>query len=222
MRLLIVEDSDLLRQNLSEGLAHEGYLVDSAADGELGLYMAQEHDYSVIILDLMLPKRDGWSLLRALRASGRRTPVLCLTALDQVDERIRGLREGADDYLCKPFDFDELLARIEALARRAHGHAHNRLQLGDLVLDLGARVLSRGGQRLALARREFALLELLMLRRGSVVSRAEIEAQIYDEQVAPMSNVVEAAVSTLRRLIDQPGQPSLITTRRGHGYTIEQ
>lgn len=221
MRLLVVEDSRLLRQAISEGLRKAGHATDVAADGEEGLWFAQTHAFDVIVLDLMLPLMDGLSVLRRLRAQGCRTHVLILTARDGVGDRVRGLDAGADDYLVKPFAFEELLARVHALGRRAHGIKSPCLSVGELRVDLSTRQVEQDGRLIELAPREFALLECLILRRGHVVSRSEIESHIYDERAEPMSNVVEAAVYALRRRIDRPGQPSLIRTRRGVGYLIE-
>src|SRR6185437_8799299 len=178
------------------------------------------NQYDVIILDLMLPKLDGLSLLRRLRESDNRTHVLILTARDTVEDRVLGLRTGSDDYLVKPFAFDELLARVEALARRAHGVKTPVLRVGQIEIDTAQRVVRKGPDALELPPREFALLEYLAMRRGTVVSRTEIERHIYDDQAEPMSNVVDAVVYSLRRKIDSPGGPSLIQTRRGMGYVL--
>jgi DNA-binding response OmpR family regulator len=220
MRILVVEDSDILRENLSLGLRKSGYAVDAAAEGKDALWHAESSAYDVIVLDIMLPGLDGVSLLQRLRAQGVDTPVLFLTARDTVADRVHGLRAGADDYLVKPFAFDELLARIEALARRRYGAAERVRRCGELVIDLAAKTVTRAGRPLTLRAREFALLELLALRAGEVVGRAEIERCIYDAHVEPMSNVVESAIYALRRAIDAPGRPSYIQTRRGLGYVF--
>jgi DNA-binding response OmpR family regulator len=220
MRVLLVEDSQILRDSLTTGLRQAGYAVDAAADGNAGLWSAQSNDYDVIVLDLMLPGLDGLSLLQKIRAEGKEAQVLILTAKDAVADRVKGLREGADDYMVKPFAFEELLARVEALSRRRHGVKNPRIQLGDLVLDTAARMVYRGSEAIELAPREYALLEYMALRQGQVVTRAEIEEHIYDDQVDPMSNVIDAAVYTLRKRIDAPGKPSIIQTRRGMGYTL--
>lgn len=221
MRLLVIEDSKLLRETLTLGLQGAGYAVDHAAEGESGLWQAQSHAYDVIILDLMLPGIDGLTLLGRLRKAGMQTHVLVLTARDTVEDRVRGLRAGADDYLIKPFAFEELLARVEALVRRRHGTKNPRIEIGDLVLDTAARTVARAGQPIQLAPREYALLEYLVARRGVVVSRTEIEAHIYDEHADPLSNVVDSAVYALRKKIDPPGVPSMIQTRRGMGYILQ-
>jgi len=220
MRVLLVEDSQILRDSLSTGLRQAGYAVDSAADGKAGLWSAQSNDYDVIVLDLMLPELDGLSLLQKIRAEGKEAQVLILTAKDAIADRVKGLREGADDYMVKPFAFEELLARVEALARRRHGVKNPRIQIGEVVLDTAARMVYRGSEAIELAPREYALLEYMALRQGQVVTRAEIEEHIYDDQVDPMSNVIDAAVYTLRKRIDAPGKSSIIQTRRGMGYTL--
>jgi DNA-binding response OmpR family regulator len=220
VRVLFVEDSERLQRSVGAGLRKSGYAVDVAGDGETGLWHARSHEYDVIILDLMLPALDGLSVLNAIREGGRDTHVLLLTAKDTVEDRVRGLRAGADDYLVKPFAFDELLARVEALTRRSHGRKNPSVSVGDLVIDTAARVVRRGERAIELSPREYALLEYLAARRGAVVSRTEIEAHIYDERAEPMSNVVDAAVYALRRKLDVPGRPSLIHTRRGMGYSL--
>jgi DNA-binding response OmpR family regulator len=220
VRLLYVEDSLRLQRSVGTGLRRAGHALDVAGDGEEGLWFAASNDYDVVILDLMLPRLDGWTFLRRLREQGRTTHVLVLTARDSVEDRVRGLREGADDYLVKPFAFEELLARVEALARRRHGVKRPRILVGDLEIDLAARTAGRGGRSIPLTRREYALLEHLALRPGEVLSRSDIEAHLYDDRADPMSNVVDAAVCALRRKIDRPGEASLIQTRRGMGYVL--
>ena len=220
MRVLLIEDSERLRHSIATGLRKSGYAVDEAADGEEGLWYAQTNDYDCMVLDLMLPKIDGLSLLGRLRQGGKSTHVLILTAKDTVDDRVLGLRSGADDYLVKPFAFDELLARVEALSRRAHGVKQTVLRIANLRIDLARRVAHRDEVALDLPPREFALLEYLALRKDQVVSRSEIETHIYDEQAEPMSNVVDAAIYALRKKIDGPGEKSLIQTRRGMGYLL--
>ncbi len=221
VRLLVVEDSTRLRSYLARGLRNAGYAVDEAGDGEQGLWMAQSNDYDVIVLDLMLPKLDGLTVLGQLRGSGVKTHILILTARDTVDDRVRGLEKGADDYLIKPFELKELLARIRALARRSYGVKQSILSPGDLRIDLSARIVTRAGAPIDLTVREFALLEYLALRKGEVTTRPEIEAHIYDDRVEALSNVVDSAVYHLRRKIDVPGEPSMIQTRRGFGYVFQ-
>ena len=217
MRVLYIEDSVVLLRNVRRALRHAGFAVDTAADGAEGLALAEANEYDAIVLDVMLPQLDGLALLRRLRAAGRTTHVLLLTARDTVADRVEGLRQGADDYLVKPFALEELLARVEALCRRAYGAKGGPLRIGAFDLDFVARRLRRNGADVELTAREWRLLEYLALRRGQVVPRAEIEAHIYDELVEPMSNVVDTAVYGLRRKLG----PSLIRTRRGIGYLLE-
>jgi DNA-binding response OmpR family regulator len=217
MRVLLVEDSETLCRSLRRALKHAGYAVDVTGDGEAGLTAAELNDYDVIVLDVMLPRLDGLTVLRRLRAEGKVTHVLLLTARDTVADRVEGLRQGADDYLVKPFALEELLARVAALCRRAYGAKNGAFCIGALEIDLAARRLRREGADVELTAREWRLLEYLVLRRGQVVPRAEIEAHIYDELVEPMSNVVDAAVYGLRRKIGA----GFIQTRRGLGYVLE-
>jgi DNA-binding response OmpR family regulator len=223
VRLLLIEDSEKLQFHLGDGLRKLGYEVQITGDGREGLWHAQSNEYDVIILDLMLPGMDGLSILSRLRKAGKETSVLILTAKDRVADRVQGLRAGADDYLVKPFAFDELVARIEALARRRFGMRNGQITIGGdggLTIDTAARTVARGGKVLEITAREYALLEFLALRRGRVFSRAEIEAYICDENADVMSNVVDAAVYSLRRKVDVPGERSVIVTRRGMGYSI--
>lgn len=221
VRLLLVEDSRRLRESLTAGLRRMGFALDTAADGEEGLRLARRHGYDVLILDLMLPRVDGLTILRTLRDEDNGVPVLILTARDAVPDRVAGLHAGADDYLPKPFAFDELVARLQALARRRHGAAAPQLHVGDLTIDLARRRAMRGDREIVLTARDYALLEYLALRAGQVVTRNEIEESIYDGRMnSPASNVVDSAVCVLRRKIDPPGQPSLIRTRRGLGYIL--
>jgi len=190
--------------------------VDTAADGEEGLYKATNWDYDVIVLDVMLPKLDGWELLGQLRKL-KKTPVLMLTARDALRDRVRGLDAGADDYLTKPFDFEELLARLRALIRRASGQATPVIEFGDLALDTLARQVRRRGVELPLTAREYALVELLALRRGQVVTRTELYEHLFDEEDATLSNLLDVHVSNIRKKLGH----EFIVTRRGHGYCIE-
>jgi two-component system, OmpR family, copper resistance phosphate regulon response regulator CusR len=221
MRILIIEDSRRLAESLRAGLRKLGHAVDLAFDGRAGLSHAKLNPHAVIILDVMLPELDGLSVLAGLREAGVLTPVLLLTARDTVADRVKGLRSGADDYLVKPFAFDELAARIEALARRPRIAEGTRVQVGDLHIDLSARVVSRGGRPIALPRREYALLALLASRRGSVVNTHEIEDALYDERSFPASNVVASAISSLRSHLGVAGESELIHTRRGLGYVLD-
>jgi DNA-binding response OmpR family regulator len=221
MRILVVEDSARLQRSLGTALRRSGYAVDLAGDGEEGLWLAESHDYDAIVLDVMLPKRDGLDVLRTLRARGKSTHVLLLTARDTVPDRVTGLSAGADDYLVKPFALEELLARVQALCRRAYGTKQPRLAVADLELDPAARTVRRAGQAIELTAREFQLLEYLARRHGEVVSRTDIEAHIYDGQVDPMSNVVDSAICVLRKkLTVTPEAAPLIHTRRGLGYVL--
>jgi len=220
MRVLLVEDSVRLQASLGAALRKSGYAVDVSGDGEEGLYLAMSNNYDVIVLDIMLPKIDGLTVLSRLRQDGKSTHVLLLTAKDTVEDRVTGLRSGADDYLVKPFALDELLARVEALARRSYGVKDPVIRIGQLEIDSTRRVARREGSPIDLRPQEFSLLQYLALRRGAVVTRDEIETHIYDELAEPMSNVVEVAVYRLRKKIDPPAGPSLIETRRGVGYLL--
>jgi DNA-binding response OmpR family regulator len=221
MRLLLVEDSRSLRETLARALRRSGYRVDESGDGEEALWKARETSYDVLVLDVMLPGRDGFEVLESLRGEASEVPVLMLTARDSVADRVRGLRQGADDYLCKPFALEEFLARVEVLCRRGHGKRGSVLRVGDLEIDTAALRASRAGVVLTLTAREFSLLELLALHAGEVLSRTAIEEGIYDEQVSPMSNVVDSAVYELRKkLAVKEGLPPLIHTRRGQGYLL--
>jgi DNA-binding response OmpR family regulator len=222
MRVLVVEDSKRLQGYVAKGLRNAGYAVDVADDGEDGLWLAESNDYDVIVLDLMLPKMDGITVLQRLRDQDNKTHILILTARDTVDDRVHGLKQGADDYLVKPFDLKELLARVEALARRSYDVKSPRIIIGDLRIDITARKVTLKGEVVDLKPREYALLEYLALRKGEVVTRTAIEEHIYDERAEAMSNVVDSAVCILRKKIDQPGQPSMIHTRRGMGYIFEE
>ena len=219
--ILLIEDSRRLRASLQKGLSRAGYAVDLAADGEEGLFMALHGEHDVIILDLMLPRLDGISLLERLRAEGHDTHVLILTARDRVEDRVDGLTKGADDYLVKPFALEELLARVQALTRRAHGIKSPKVRVGTLDIDLARKTASRDSEIIDLTSREFALLEYLALRKGEVVSRPQIEAHLYADEVDLMSNVVDSFVYRLRKKIQASHEPSLIRTRRGLGYVLD-
>jgi DNA-binding response OmpR family regulator len=221
MRVLVVEDSQHLREALVTGLRGCGYAVDEAADGRTGLINACTADYDVIVLDILLPELDGLSLLREIRRRNVCASVLLLTAKDAVEDRAGGLRAGADDYLVKPFAFDELIARVEALARRRHGTANPCVVVGDLIVDLSARRVSRAGVRVDLLPREYALLEYLAHRAGRAVSRAELEEHLYEGEHQVMSNAIDSAVCSLRKKLEAGSRPRLIHTRRGMGYALE-
>lgn len=216
MRLLVVEDEPDLLNGLARALRKAGYAVDLAADGEEGLYKAEQTDYDAIVLDVMLPRLDGWELLARLRQT-RKTPVLMLTARDATQDRVRGLDIGADDYLVKPFDVAELLARLRALIRRAAGQARPLLELGEVRIDTRARTVTRTGQPVALTAREYAILEYLALHRGEVVTRTALYEHLFDESDDTLSNLIDVHVFNLRRKLGH----ELIVTRRGQGYCIE-
>jgi len=221
VKLLLIEDSQRLQTSLTRALKKVGYSVDVSGDGEDGLWRARQPGYDAIILDLMLPKVDGLTILRRLRTEGAQTHILILTARDTVEDRVKGLASGADDYLVKPFAIDELLARVQALCRRSYGSKATDLAIGDMRVNMSTRTVMRGGRVIELAAREYRLLEYLALRRGEVVSRADIETHIYDSEVEPMSNVVDSAISILRKKTTPPGFARLIHTRRGLGYMLE-
>jgi len=221
MRALLVEDDASIAAFVIRGLKEAGFVVDHAADGELGLTAAVDQSYDVAIVDLMLPKRDGLSLIEALRRRGVATPVLILSARRSVDDRVRGLQTGGDDYLTKPFAFAELLARVQALVRRAtRAPEPTTLTLDDLVLELLSRRVTRGGAPLDLRPREFALLEYLMRNAGRVVSKTMILSHVWDYSFDPQTNVVDVLVSRLREKLDRPFQKKLLNTVRGVGYVL--
>ncbi|MES2657074.1 MAG: response regulator transcription factor [Verrucomicrobiota bacterium] len=216
MRLLIIEDDQLLQRSLAASLREENYAVDTADDGESGLFKASGSDYDCIVLDGMLPVFDGWEVLKRLR-SLKKTPVLMLTARDAVPDRVRGLDAGADDYLTKPFDSEELLARIRALIRRSSGQACSLIEAGGVAIDTAARTVSKDGGEISLTAREYALVEYLALHRGQVVSRSELYEHLFDEDDDTLSNLLDVHVSNIRKKLGA----DFITTRRGHGYSIE-
>jgi two-component system copper resistance phosphate regulon response regulator CusR len=225
MRLLVVEDEVKLAQYLHKGLGESGYVVDVARDGIEGRRLATGGDYDLVLLDLMLPGVDGFGVLSAIRTTNRQLPVLMLTARDKVEDRVRGLEQGADDYLVKPFAFSELLARISALLRRSpNGQAQptTTLSMGDLELDLVARKAHREGQRLDLTAKEFKLLTLLLRRRGQILSRTTLAEQVWDMNFDSDTNVVEVAVRRLRAKLDDPYPTKLLHTVRGMGYVLEE
>ena len=216
MRLLVIEDEVRLLRNLAKALREEGYAVDTAADGEEGLYKAQNNAYDAVVLDVMLPKLDGWQILERLRKT-QTTPILMLTARDTPADRVRGLDGGADDYLVKPFDLSELFARLRALIRRAAARPAPKIVLGDVAIDTRARTVAVGGQAVALTATEYAILEYLALQQGKVVSRTELFDHVFDERADSLSNLLDVHVYNIRRKLARP----LIATRRGHGYCIE-
>lgn len=221
MKLLLIEDAPRLRETLARALARMGHAVDQADDGPTGDVMVRASRYDAIVLDRMLPGLDGMALLHEWRADGIDIPVLLLTALDGVAEKVRGLGAGADDYLTKPFDLAELVARLEALVRRRYAQPDPVLSVGPLVIDTAAKTVRRNGVDIALTAREFSLLECLARRPGQVLSRGQIESRLYGELDGPQSNAVDSAVCSLRRKISPPGTPPVIRTRRGLGYVLD-
>ena len=221
MRVLVVEDDPTIAEFVDKGLREAGFAVDVAADGRTGLERALSGTYDAAIVDVMLPQMDGLALIDALRGKGMRTPVLILSARRSVDDRVRGLQAGGDDYLTKPFAFAELLARVQALIRRATGASEpTRLTVGDLTLDLLSRKVERGGQAIELRPREFALLEYLMRNGGRVVSKTSILSHVWGYDFDPNTNVVDVLVSRLRDRIDKPFPVKLLQTVRGVGYVL--
>lgn len=216
MRLLVIEDEADLLASLAKALREEGYAVDTAGDGEEGLYKAESWAYDAIVLDVMLPRLDGWQVLQRLRKT-KKTPVLMLTARDAARDRVRGLDTGADDYVVKPFDLNELFARLRALIRRAAGQPGNVLEIGAVQINTAARLVAREGQPVPLTAREYALLEFLALHRGEVVTRTTLYEHLFDEDDATLSNLLDVHVSNLRKKLGA----EFIVTRRGHGYCIE-
>jgi two-component system OmpR family response regulator len=217
MRLLVVEDEPDLRRSLVRALTDEAFAVDEAGDGDDGLYRAMCIDYDAIVLDLMLPVRSGESVLGALRRAGRPTPVLLLTARDTVDDRVRGLNLGADDYLTKPFVLEELIARLRALIRRAQQQPSPLITLGELEIDLVRRRVHRDGREVLLTAREFSILEQLIRHRGRVLTRTALSDHLYDDASEVMSNAIDVHVAALRRKLGA----TVIETRRGQGYLID-
>ena len=221
MRILLVEDEPSAARFIAKGLREATYAVDVTADGTAAAEQCQQYDYDAIVLDVMLPGRDGLSVCRELRASGSDVPVLMLTARDAVEARVEGLDAGADDYLTKPFDFRELLARLRALTRRERRPlAPERIDVAGLTIDVPGRRVFRGGREISLTTREYALLEYLARHAGEVVGRAEIAEHVWDEHYDAFSNVVDVYIQRLRRKLDVAGASSIIRTRRGQGYQI--
>ncbi|MEP6342535.1 MAG: response regulator transcription factor [Maricaulaceae bacterium] len=222
MRILVVEDDVVAADYVRKGLMEAGHVVDLAADGDLGLEMAKSADYDALVLDRMLPKRDGLDILKSLRDDGDKTPVLILSALGEVDHKVEGLRAGGDDYLAKPYSFTELLARVEAIGRRSDPHAAvTKLTVGELEMDLLARTVRREGQKILLQPREFRLLECLMRNAGRVVTRTMLLEKVWDYHFDPQTNVIDVHISRLRGKIDKEFETPLLHTVRGAGYRLQ-
>ena len=221
MRVLLVEDEPAAAGILAKGLREQAYAVDVARDGEDASFRLATTDYDVVVLDVVLPRKDGLAVARELREAGSAVPILMLTARDAVHARVAGLDSGADDYLTKPFDFAELLARLRALIRRGtRAPLGQQIAVGPLQLDTASRTVTKTGRRLSLTTREYALLEFLARRVDHVVGRAEIAEHVWDDHYDPLSNVIDVYIQRLRRKIDDPDGPSMIATRRGEGYAL--
>ncbi len=223
MKILIIEDDERARAYLRKGLEESGHVVDSAADGKEGYFLANSQPYDALIVDRMLPGMEGLAIVQALRATGSKTPILILSALGEVDDRVEGLRKGGDDYLVKPFAFSELLARLEALVRRAEVESvETRLQVADLTMDLLSHRVERAGRKIDLQPREFRLLEYLMRHSGQVVTRTMLLEKVWDYHFDPQTNVIDVHVSRLRRKIDKDFGQVLLHTVRGTGYLLRE
>jgi two-component system copper resistance phosphate regulon response regulator CusR len=220
VRILLVEDEPDVARMLAKGLREQSYAVDLAEDGEAAIYQTQINDYDLIILDVMLPRLDGFAVCRELRQCHLPIPVLMLTARDDVQDRISGLDSGADDYLTKPFNFHELLARVRALLRRGHALQPETIEIADLKIDTRSHEVRRAAVRIELTTKEYALLEYMARRAGQVVSRAEIASHVWDESFDPFSNLIEVYIQRLRRKVDDGHESKLIRTFRGEGYRL--
>lgn len=216
MRVLVVEDEPRLLRNLAKALREEGYAVDTAEAGDDGLYKAETYNYDAIVLDIMLPRLDGWEVLARLRKQ-KQTPVLMLTARDATKDRVKGLDTGADDYLVKPFDLSELLARLRALIRRSAGNAHPEIEIDNIRIDTRAKAVTKAGQPVTLTAREYSILEYLAQHRGELITRTELYEHLFDETDDTLSNLLDVHVFSIRKKLGH----DLITTRRGQGYSIE-
>ena len=220
MRILLVEDESRVAGFIAKGLREQAYAVDISSDGEQALYQAAVNQYDIVILDVMLPVKDGHTVCRELRASGFRTPILMLTARGAVDDRVEGLDSGADDYLAKPFDFKELLARLRALLRRSAGLRPQVARVADLTLNTASHAVTRAGKPVNLTAKEYALIEFLVLNQGRVVGREQIGQHVWDENFDPFSNVIDVYIKRLRSKLDTGVGRRLIHTRRGEGYIL--
>lgn len=220
MRVLLVEDDPRIARFVAKGLREQAYAVDAVETGEQALYQAAINTYDLVVLDVMIPEPDGFTVCKELRNAGQRMPILMLTARDAVEDRIEGLDRGADDYLTKPFEFRELLARLRALLRRPSGLQPSRLTVADLIVDTAGQTVSRGGAAIPMTAKEYALTEFLARNAGRVVGRAEIAEHVWDEEFDPFSNLIEVYVNRVRRKIDGGGAKPLLHTRRGAGYVL--
>lgn len=222
MRILIAEDEKTLNATLKKRLEEQSYSVDACLDGQEALDYLDSAEYDVVLLDIMMPKKSGLEVLRALRKKGRQTPVLLLTAKDSIKDRVDGLDAGADDYLVKPFAFEELMARIRVMLRKKSGQSSNLLSVGDLTLDLGTHTVVRDGQPISLSSREFALLRYLVMNQGMILSRDQIEQHIWNYDYEGSSNMIDVYIRYLRKKIDDPFEKKLIHTVRGAGYVLRE
>jgi two-component system, OmpR family, copper resistance phosphate regulon response regulator CusR len=221
MRILVIEDERKTAEYLKKGLSEHGFVVDVAENGEDGLHLATTGDYALIVLDVMLPDKDGWLVIRELRKSGKQMPVLFLTAKDSLDDKVKGLELGADDYMVKPFAFSELLARIRTVLRRSPERRQDVIKVADLEIDFFRHKVTRSGARIDLSPKEFATLWALASRQGEVLSRTLISEQVWDINLDSDANVVDVAIRRLRKKVDEPFSPGLIHTVRGVGYVLE-
>mgnify|MGYP001292019555 FL=1 len=220
MRILVIEDERKVASFIKRGLEEERYIVETAADGQVGLDLALNNVFDAIVLDVMLPKLDGYSVLRALRDEGNATPVIMLTARGSTEDRVQGLDLGADDYLTKPFHFEELAARLRSILRRSTTEKTTKLQCGDLTLDLVTHFAFRGDKEIELTTKEYALLEYLMRNKDRILSRSMIMQHVWKHNFDPESNIIDVYVKRIRQKIERPGQPNLITSIRGVGYRL--
>ncbi len=220
MRILVVEDEESLNEVIVKHLKKQGYSVDSCLDGDDASYYLDMSEYDAVLLDVMLPGKDGWEILREIREAGKDTPVMMLTARDSVEDKVKGLDEGADDYLTKPFSFDELMARIRMITRKHTGKHSNVYKFEDLTVDSGAKLVERDGEKIDLSAKEYALLELLIMNKGMVLSRDTIEEHLWDYEYEGASNMVDVYIRYLRKKIDEGHSRKLIQTVRGQGYVM--